>query len=86
MLRKREAHVEKQIADEEANARKYINTNKNGTPSFFPASFPTPLCSFLPLPRLPRLSAARVRSLRSYRGRGLRVGYGSRGRAQQRVR
>lgn len=32
MLRKREAHVEKQIADEDANARKNINTNKTGKP------------------------------------------------------
>ena len=30
MLRKREAHVEKQIADEDATARKHINTNKSG--------------------------------------------------------
>jgi charged multivesicular body protein 4 len=30
MLRKREAHVEKQIADEDANARKHVNTNKAG--------------------------------------------------------
>jgi charged multivesicular body protein 4 len=36
MLRKREAHVEKQIADEDANARRYINTNKAGMWNLFP--------------------------------------------------
>lgn len=35
MLRKREAHVEKQIADEDANARRNINTNKAGNYSVF---------------------------------------------------
>ena len=35
MLRKREAHVEKQITDEEANARRNINTNKAGNYSVF---------------------------------------------------
>lgn len=31
MLQKREKHLENQIAEQEAAARKHVNTNKNGT-------------------------------------------------------
>lgn len=31
MLQKREKHLENQIAEQDAAARKHVNTNKNGT-------------------------------------------------------
>ena len=31
MLQKREKHLESQIAEQDAAARKHVNTNKNGT-------------------------------------------------------
>lgn len=34
MLSKREAHLQSQIDDEDAKARKFVNTNKIGTFSF----------------------------------------------------
>lgn len=33
MLKKRENHLDNQIAEQEAAARKHVNTNKNGTVS-----------------------------------------------------
>lgn len=38
MLTKRERHLENQIADEDAKARKFVSTNKNGMVSSIPRS------------------------------------------------
>lgn len=40
MLQKREKHLENQIGEQDAAARKHVNTNKNGTVSSLPSFYP----------------------------------------------